>query len=165
MFGDYVFKTITTSPRGQWFTTITKPHQICAYLPIMNATSAFLVFKFHVWPFKFSMVRAPKRYVIQVLAWQLPISHKDVIKWKHFPRYWPFVRGIHRWPVDSPHKGQWHGALRFSLICAWTNGWANNRDADAPSRPLSPHCNMSFFWCFARFLIDLCYEPLERHMM
>ena len=21
----------------------------------------------------------------------------DVIKWKHFPRYWPFVRGIHRW--------------------------------------------------------------------
>ena len=23
-------------------------------------------------------------------------SHDDVIKWKHFPRYWPFVRGIHR---------------------------------------------------------------------
>ena len=21
--------------------------------------------------------------------------HDDVIKWKHFPRYWPFVRGIH----------------------------------------------------------------------
>ena len=20
-------------------------------------------------------------------------------------RYWPFVMGIHRWPVDSPHKG------------------------------------------------------------
>ena len=24
--------------------------------------------------------------------------HDDVIKWKHFPRYWPFVRGIHRSP-------------------------------------------------------------------
>ena len=24
------------------------------------------------------------------------VSHDDVIKWKHFPRYWPFVRGIHR---------------------------------------------------------------------
>ena len=24
-------------------------------------------------------------------------EHDDVIKWKHFPRYWPFVRGIHRW--------------------------------------------------------------------
>ena len=23
-------------------------------------------------------------------------THDDVIKWKHFPRYWPFVRGIHR---------------------------------------------------------------------
>ena len=33
-------------------------------------------------------------------------SHDDVIKWKHFPRYWPFVRGIHRSPVNSPHKGQ-----------------------------------------------------------
>ena len=31
--------------------------------------------------------------------------------------------------VDSPHKDQWRGALIFSLICAWTNGWANNRDA------------------------------------
>ena len=25
------------------------------------------------------------------------IFHDDVIKWKHFPRCWPFVRGIHRW--------------------------------------------------------------------
>ena len=51
------------------------------------------------------------------------------MKWKHFPRYWPFVRGIHRWPVNSPHKGQWRGALMFSLICAWANGWVNHRDA------------------------------------
>ena len=47
----------------------------------------------------------------------LPLSvkqapHDGVIKWKHFP-----------------HKGQWHGALMFSLICAWINGWANNREA------------------------------------
>ena len=37
---------------------------------------------------------------------------------EHFPRHWPFVRGIHRSPVNSPHKGQWRGALMFSLICA-----------------------------------------------
>ena len=43
----------------------------------------------------------------------------DVIKWKHFPRYWPFVREIHQSPVYSPHKGQWRGK----------NGWVNNRDA------------------------------------
>ena len=44
--------------------------------------------------------------------------HDVVIKWKHFPSYWRFVRGIHRSPVNSPHKGQWHGALMFALICA-----------------------------------------------
>ena len=55
--------------------------------------------------------------------------HDDVIRWKHFPRHWPFVRGIHRSPVKSPHKSQWRGALVFSLICVWTNGWVNNRDA------------------------------------
>ena len=53
----------------------------------------------------------------------------DVIKWKHFPRYWPFVRGIHRSPVNSPRNGQWRGIFMFSLIWARTKGWVNNRDA------------------------------------
>ena len=53
-------------------------------------------------------------------------AHDDVIKWKHFPCYWPFVRGIHWSLVNSPHKGQWRGALMFSLICAWINAWINN---------------------------------------
>ena len=39
------------------------------------------------------------------------------------------MRGIHRSSVNSPHKGQWRGALMFSLIGAWTGGWVNNRDA------------------------------------
>ena len=55
--------------------------------------------------------------------------HDDVIKWKHFPRYWPIVRGIHRPTVNSPHKGQWRGALMFSLICARINSCVNNREA------------------------------------
>ena len=57
-------------------------------------------------------------------------EHDDVIKWKHFLRYWHFVRGIHRAPVNSPHKGQWRGALMLSLISTWTNSRANNGDAD-----------------------------------
>ena len=32
-------------------------------------------------------------------------------------------------PVNSPHKGQWRGALIFSLICVWINSWVNNREA------------------------------------
>ena len=54
--------------------------------------------------------------------------HVDVIKWKYFPRNWPFVRGIHRSPVNYPHKDQWRGSLMFSLICVWINGWVNNRE-------------------------------------
>ena len=69
----------------------------------------------------------------------LPSStHDDVIKWKHFPRNWPFVRGIHRSPVNSPHKGQWRGALMFSLICVWINDWVNNREA-GDLRRYRPH--------------------------
>ena len=41
----------------------------------------------------------------------------------------PFVRGIHRSPVNYPHKGQWRGALVFSFICAWISGWVNNGQA------------------------------------
>ena len=49
-------------------------------------------------------------------------NHDDVIKWEHFLRYWLFVREIHQSPVNSPHKGQWRGALMFTLICARING-------------------------------------------
>ena len=62
------------------------------------------------------------------LATLMP-PHDDVIKWKHFPCYWPFVCGIHRWLVNSLHKGQWHRALIFSSICAWIEGWVNNHEA------------------------------------
>ena len=79
-----------------------------------------------------------------------PLSgpHDDVIKWKHFPRYWPFVRVLHRSPVNSPRKGQWRGALTSCLICAWINDWANNREAGDLRRnrahcSLWRHCNVT----------------------
>ena len=56
------------------------------------------------------------------------IFHDAAIKWKCIPRYGPFVWGIHRWPVNSPPKGQWRGALMFSSICSWINGWVNSRE-------------------------------------
>ena len=58
----------------------------------------------------------------------LCLVYDDVIKWKHFLCYMPFVWGIHWSSVNSAHKGQWRGALIFSLICAARNGRVNNRD-------------------------------------
>ena len=62
----------------------------------------------------------------------------DVIKWKHFPRYWPFVRGIHRWLVTPPppphththtHKGQWRGALIFLWFETTSRSlWSHSND-------------------------------------
>ena len=60
---------------------------------------------------------------------QKALLHDDVVKWNYFPRSWPFVRGIHRSPVNSPHKGQWRGTLMFSLICTRINCCVNNREA------------------------------------
>ena len=70
--------------------------------------------------------------------------HDDVIKWKYFPRYWPFVRGIHRSSVNSPHKGQWRGALMSSLVCALNKRLSKQSWCwwfQTPSRSLWRHCN------------------------
>ena len=56
---------------------------------------------------------------------------------------WPFVRGIYRSPVNSPHKSQWHGALMFFDLRlnkrfnkqSW--GWW----FETPPRSLWRHCN------------------------
>ena len=112
--------------------------------------SIYLVIKWkhfpRYWPFLQGIHRSPvaniKNYMAEVgrwkhmfllcnpwtyvgITWNL-FGDDDVIKWKHFPRYWPFLWGIHRWPVNSPHKGQWRGVLMFSLICVGINGWVNN---------------------------------------
>ena len=75
--------------------------------------------------------RKMRNYVVKIRKVSLKtISrsiHDDVIK--YFPRYWPFVRGLHWVPVNSLHKDQWRGALMFSLICVWIYGWVNNGGA------------------------------------
>ena len=82
-----------------------------------------------------------------------------------FPRHWPFVRQIHRTPVNSPHKGQWRGALMFSLICGlnkrlskqWRGWWFE-------TQPLSlwRHCNGFTYFLFAVF--SVCAHPQWRNM-
>ena len=65
----------------------------------------------------------------RLLVWCCLVFHDDVIKWKHFLRYWNFVWGIHRSPVGSHHKGQWRGVILFLRSVPWINGWVINREA------------------------------------
>ena len=60
-------------------------------------------------------------------------------------------------PVNSPHKGQWRGALMFSLICAWTKGWVNNGEA-GDLRRYRAHYDVTVMcqWIYAKFR-----RPLE----
>ena len=81
------------------------------------------------WPYNCNILGFPL-WLMNAAHYQ----HDDVIKWKYFPCYCPFLRGIHRSPVNFPHKGQGRGALMFSLICAWINGWVNDPEAGVPRR-------------------------------
>ena len=88
---------------------------------------------------------------VQTTRFFLCQHDSDVIKWKHLPRHWPFVRGNHRSPVNSPHKDQWRRALMFPLIFAWIIGWVNNREAGDLRRLLGHHdVTVMILWNFCQ---------------
>ena len=63
------------------------------------------------------------------------------------------------------HKGQWRGALMFSVICAWTNGWVNNRDA-GDLRPHRAHydvtvMSMNYTFDYAMFSFVVVISSLS----
>ena len=96
----------------EFFVTVSLKPNICTHKILCDVIMPrYILISVHI--------RVPDFEVIYV-------SHDDVIKWKHFPRYWSFVRGIHCSPVIFPHKGQ---CLMFYLIWAWTNDWVNNQGA------------------------------------
>ena len=71
------------------------------------------------------------------------------------------LQGIHRSPVNSPHKGQWCGALIFSLIFVWINGWVNNREA-GDLRRYRAHYDVSVMHPFDGFVQERL-TPLLMH--
>ena len=107
----------------------------------------FLGYQYYLFFFTTS-INGNKIYRCNVLY-----SHDDIIKWNHYPLYWPFVRGIHRSPVNSPHKGQWRGALMFSLLCAKINGSVNNREAGDLRRHQAHYDVTVMIWvCYNTFV-------------
>ena len=81
-----------------------------------------------------------------IIAFRSFISHDDVIKSKHFPRYWAFVQGIHRSPVNTIAKGQWREILMLALICARLNGWINNHQSADLKRHRGHHDVTIMHW-------------------
>ena len=76
-----------------------------------------------------------------------------------------FCEGIHRWllgihrsPMSTPHTDQWRGALMFSFICAWTNGWVNNQDA-GDLRLHRSHYDITLMW--RRIVIQWSGQPWD----
>ena len=65
------------------------------------------------------------------------LNHDDVIKWKHFSSYWPFVRWINRSLVKASDAELWC----FFFICPWINGWVNNSGA-GDLRRRRAHCDV-----------------------
>ena len=87
------------------------------------------------------------------------------MKWTLFPRYRPFVRGINRWPMNSPHKGQWRGALYFLWPAPWINGWVNNGEAGDLRRHRARYDvivmeNLSAVDCFIAFNCNMRFTDI-----
>ena len=86
--------------------------------------------------------------------------HEDVIKWKRFLRYWSFVRGIHRSPVNSsqrPVTQRFDAVLNKRLSRRW---WCQT-----PSHSLWRHCNfmnshIDWFCFYFRFIFVYLFKRL-----
>ena len=95
--------------------------------------------------------------------------------WRHlmgtFSALLALCAGIHRSPINSPLKGQWCGALMLSLICAWTNGWVNNREAgdlrrhgahyDVTVMPSQARTHTVYPMTWALFVVFCLYDSFE----
>ena len=96
---------------------------------LLHRACCHVDFAWDIWLVPIHIVTSP-----QLVGWWLASSishtHDDVIKWKHFPRYWSFARGIHPSPVNfPPHKNQWRGAFNAFFDLRLNNDWVNNREA------------------------------------
>ena len=90
------------------------------WIPFTNGQSRYLM--------------APIHYLIQCPWWRHQMEK--------FSALLALCAGNSPVPVNSPHKGQWRGALMFILICARINDWVNNREA-GDLRRLLDHYDVS----------------------
>ena len=90
--------------------------------------------------------------------------HIDLPWWRHqmktFSALLAICAGNSPVPVNSPHKGQWRGALMFSLNCTWINGWVNNRESGDLRRHSAHYDVIVMAWNFKN-----CARNISIHFM
>ena len=65
---------------------------------------------------------------------------------------------------NSPYKGQWRGALMFSLICVWINGWVNNGEA-GDMRRYRAHYDVTVMWWHVYLQISHAIIKFRQHLL
>ena len=117
------------------------------YMESTPSIASSLVFPFRpvvVNPSNTDLLMATIHWTVY-LACKIFMQHDDVIKWKHFPRYWSFLRGIHR-PITGDFPAQRPVTRSFDVFFdlrlnkrlskqRW--GWW----FETQSRPVLRHCN------------------------
>ena len=73
-----------------------------------------------------------------------------------------------RW-IPRTIKGQWRGALRFSLICAWINGWVKNHKA-GDLRCHRAHYDVTIMFYISQHIVcqnvlNLCCSNMQHFMV
>ena len=91
-----------------------------------------------IWNHKAIKTVCPTEYLYNTAKWNINFIFIRYQNAFFTSRHWSFVREIQRSSVVSPHSGQWHGALIFSLICGWTrlSKQLRRRWFETPSRSL-----------------------------
>ena len=129
------FSVLSKQSRCLWFET--PSHSLWPHCDASRVFSALLVIYVEIQTIRLylccSQLPPPWLPRCQYPDSKDPRIEIDVAWWRHqmetFSALLALCVGIHRSPVNSPHKGQWRGALMFSLICVRINGWVNNGDA------------------------------------
>ena len=109
------------------------PSKFNTYCEILWRTCFY---QFMAWQWSMNIIYIYK--IILTTRWCTVTRHKRWVLswWRHqmetFSALLAFVRGIHRSPVNSPHKSQWRGGLMFPLIRI--HDCANIREADDSRR-------------------------------
>ena len=129
-------------------------------------TFALVILRFHY-------LREPHRisHLFQLLFLFLARTNRQIVYiyvspwWRHQMEIFSALLALcagHS-PVNSLHKGQWRGALVFSLICAWINGWVNNRETGDLGRHQT-HCDVTVMTLYMfktssrmHAALDLCF--------